>query len=167
MRVIFPFILLIFAFWPSSHSMSGDDSHSCSLEPEEGFIWRLLNPPAVSFRQNGKLVAEGTIRNHRTGRVIYGWSAIPETWNGTHRVDFEIEKDGDGILNYVYFSFVNAVANGTIVLRTKQNKTALSLYFVDGINGEKSLSLIYFESIAAATVFNDLSCLMDSGQLAE
>lgn len=167
MRVIFLLLLLIFAIWPSSATMTGDDRLSCKLEPHKGFIWRFLDRSHVNFRRNGKVVAEGANKNNRLGYVNHPWSNIPERWNNPQRVDFEVVKDQDGKLNYVFFSFLEAQANGTIVLRTMQNRTATNLYVTNAVDGTRSLSLVYFESITADAVFNDLSCLMESGGLAK
>ena len=167
MRAIFLLGLLGFIIGSSNATMAVADGLSCTLEAEEGFVQRLLWPAAVKFLREGKVVAEGDNRNHRIGFSDYPLNSRHETWRGMRTVEYELTADIDGELNYVFYSFHGVQANGTIVLRTIQNKTAINLYYVDPVVGDRWLSLVYFDPQTISTVFMDLSCLLDQGKLAE
>lgn len=166
MRAIFLLGLLGFVIGRSDATMAAADGLSCTLEAEEGFIQRFLWPAAVKFLRHGKVVAEGDNKNHRLGFSNYPWNSTPETWHGARTVDFELNTDGEGDLNYVFYSFRGVQANGTIVLRTVQNKTAINLYYVDPVGSDRWLSLVYFDVQTVDTVFSDLSCLLDQEKFA-
>lgn len=167
MRAIFLVGLLGFVIGSSNAAMAAADGLSCTLEAEEGFVQRLLWPAAVQFLRNGKVVAEGDNKNHRLGFSNYPWNSPPETWHATRAVDYELNRDSDGELNYAFYSFQGVQANGSIVLRTIQSKTAINLYYVDSVGGDRWISLVYFDPQTINTVFMDLSCLLDQERLAD